>query len=173
MNTRTIVEGGLCVALTLILGWITFWKMPQGGSIHAAHMVPLLLFALRRGTWAGILAGIAYGALHFLIGAKYSLQPLSILLDYLLAYGVLGLAGLAGTYPTKYKGLLVALGAMLCRMICSILSGAIVFAAYAPAGMNPWLYSISYNSSVMLPDIAINLIVLWILYQKIVRLPRT
>ena len=109
----------------------------------------------------------------FLIGAKYSLQPLSILLDYLLAYGVLGLAGLAGTYPAKYKGLLVALGAMLCRMICSILSGAIVFAAYAPAGMNPWLYSISYNSSVMLPDIAINLIVLWILYQKVVRLPRT
>ncbi len=173
MNTRTLVEGGLCVALTFVLGWITFWHMPQGGSIHAAHMVPLLFFALRRGTWAGVMAGVAYGILHFLIGAKYSLHPLSILLDYVLAYAALGLAGLAGTVPARTKGLLMSLFAMLCRMGCTIISGAVVFAEYAPQGMNPWLYSISYNAGVMTPDIAINLIVLWILYRKIVTLPRT
>ncbi len=172
LTTRTLAEGGLSVALTMLLGMIVFWKMPQGGSIHAAHMVPLLFFALRRGTKAGILAGVVYGALHFLIGAKYSLHPLSIFLDYVFAYGALGLAGLAGADSTRMQGVLAAIGAMLARIALTIVSGAVVFGSYAPEGMNPWIYSFGYNMTTMVPDLVLNAIVLWLLFAKVMKMPR-
>lgn len=172
MSTKVLTEGGLCVALTFLLGLIVFWKMPQGGSIHAAHMVPLLFFALRRGPKAGILAGVVYGAVHFLVGAKYSLHPLSILLDYVLAYGALGLAGAAGQRFDRWQGTFAAIMAMLVRVALTIVSGAVVFGSYAPEGMNPWVYSLGYNATTMLPDLLLNAIVVALLYNKVMKLPR-
>ena len=171
LSTRVLTESGLCIALSLLLGMIVFWRMPQGGSIHAAHMVPLLLLALRRGPKVGMLGGLTYGLLHFLLGAKYSLHPLSIILDYLLAYAALGLAGYAKEY-SRASALVWSTLAMFGRYVLTVLSGAIVFGSYAPAGMNPWWYSITYNATVIPPDAIINLVVLALIYAPIMRIRR-
>lgn len=170
MKTKVLVEGGLCVALTYLLGWIVFWKMPQGGSIHAAHMVPIFFFALRRGPKAGILAGIAYGVLEFLIGEKYSLHPLSILLDYIVPGGALGLIGYAK--PGRWNAVWMGFLACVCRFISYTVSGAVVFGSYAPEGMNPWWYSLVYNLTVHPADTILSLAVLAVLYPKIMSMRR-
>lgn len=170
MRTRVLAESGLCIALTWLLGMIVFWKMPQGGSIHAAHMVPLLVLALRRGPRVGFWAGGAYGLLHFLLGAKYSLHPLSIGLDYLFAYAAMGIAGYAGS--GRVQALWWSFLAMFARFCLSVISGAVVFGSYAPAGMNPWWYSLTYNATVIPPDILINLIVLAVVYTPVMKLKK-
>ena len=63
-KTRMIAEAGVAIAIAQVLSFITLFHMPQGGSIKAASMVPLMIFAYRWGGARGILAGVVYGILH-------------------------------------------------------------------------------------------------------------
>jgi thiamine transporter len=169
MSTRTLVEGGIMIALAQVLSYVTIYTLPNGGSITAGSMVPILFFAIRWGIGPGLLAGSVFGLLQFLLGPKYSLNLLSILLDYVLAFGLLGLAGLG---KKSYAGVLfgVFLG-IFGRFISSLLSGVIIWASYAPATMNPWIYSILYNGSYLLPEMIISFIFVTILYRAFKNLP--
>ena len=153
-KTRMIAEAGVAIAIAQVLSFITLFHMPQGGSIKAASMVPLMIFAYRWGGTRGIWAGIVYGILHFLLGFKSSIHYLSIILDYLVAYGVIGVCGY---FKDNMTGLV------------SGSSGAVVFASYAPQGQNPWIYSMIYNASYMVPDGILNIVVLLFIYQGVKR----
>ena len=95
-NTLMLVEGGLVIAMAQILSMYVIYQMPQGGAVKAANLVPLLIYAYRWGGRAGMLTGLVYGIVHFILGFKYSVHYLSIILDYLLAYGAIGIAGFFG-----------------------------------------------------------------------------
>jgi len=160
-----LVEAGLAIAISYVLHFIVLFHMPQGGSIHAAHLVPLLIYAYRWGLKAGVTACIVYGILVFLLGFKYSIHPLSIVLDYVVAYGLIGIAG--GFKDTKNGLLIGSLLACFGRWCSSVISGAVVFGSYAPAGQNPWIYSLIYNTGYILPDAIINVVVLLLVYPSI------
>lgn len=147
-STRMIANAALCIALSFILSYIRLYKMPQGGSITCASMLPIFLFAYAYGVIPGFVTGIAYGLLQFIQDA-YFVHPIQLLLDYPLAFAMLALAGL---FREKSWGLYVgiAMGA-LGRMICAVLSGVIFFAEYA-GDMNPWVYSIVYNVTYIVPE---------------------
>ena len=51
----------------------------------------------------------------------------------------------------------------------SAISGVVVFGSYAPEGISPWIYSLTYNATYMLPDMVINLVVLALLYVPVMR----
>ena len=141
--------------------------MPQGGSIKAASLVPLMIFAYRWGGTRGIWAGVVYGVLHFLLGFKSSIHYLSIILDYLVAYGAIGVCGY---FKDNITGLVSgSIVAIALRWFASVTSGAVVFASYAPQGQNPWIYSMIYNASYMVPDGILNIIVLLFVYQGVKR----
>lgn len=167
MTLQMIVEAGMAIAIAFILHLITLFHMPQGGSITAAHLVPLLLFAYRWGGRAGMLVGLVYGLVQFILGFKFSIHIASIILDYGLAYAMIGVAGF---FKDSRLGLLggtaVACGLRLC---ISILSGALIFGAYAPEGMNPWVYSLVYNLSYLVPDYFVNVAVLLFVYGAVKR----
>ena len=166
-KTRMIAEAGVAIAIAQVLSFITLFHMPQGGSIQAASMVPLMIFAYRWGGTRGILAGVVYGVLHFLLGFKSSIHYLSIILDYLVAYGVIGVCGY---FKDNIAGLVSgSIIAIALRWLASVTSGAVVFASYAPQGQNPWIYSMIYNASYMIPDGIINIIVLLFVYQGVKR----
>ncbi len=148
------------IALAVVLSFVKIWSMPQGGTVSLT-MLPLFVLSFRRGAVAGILGGIIYGAISIVFdGVIY--HPMSILLDYTLAYGVLGVAGF---FKKSYAGIVfgTVFGTFL-RYICSLLSGAILFADYAPQGQNPWIYSLGYNATYMLPELIICIIALIALY---------
>ncbi|MRS13198.1 MAG: energy-coupled thiamine transporter ThiT [Actinobacteria bacterium] len=157
---RIVAEIGLTVALSAVLGLISVWQMPQGGSVSLV-MLPILLLALRRGLPAGLAAGALYGVLDFIL-KPYFFHPVQVVLDYPLAFAACGLAGLFASAWTsaaqeeKYASGLwravlpgVAVGA-LGRYVAHVISGLVFFSSYAvEAGQAPLIYSAAYNSFVL------------------------
>ena len=128
LTTKKIVYGGICISIAFILSYIRLFKMPQGGSITLASMFPIILYSMVFGPAAGIIAGISYGLLQ-LIQDLYVVHWAQLLLDYPLAFGCLGLAGIA---PKAIKNiqLRTTLGvciAIIGRGIMHFLSGYIFF----------------------------------------------
>lgn len=163
-KTKALTMAGVCIALTQILNYIKVFEMPQGGAITAGSMVPLLLYALFFGPKMGFLAGAVSGLLQLVLGGKF-IHPGSILLDYILAFGALGLAGCCRgkTYGTVFGTLL----GCLCRFLCSFLSGWLIFYSYAPQGQSPLVYSFVYNITYMIPETLISLILITLLYPPL------
>jgi thiamine transporter len=163
-HTRILAEMVIFIALANVLYllskfYLPFLHFPQGGSITVASMVPLLWFALRRGTRWGIEAGIIYGLVHMAIsGSIY--YPTQIILDYPLAFGALGIAGALQKHPLAGVGV-----AILGRFTCHFVSGAIFFGQYAWAGWNVFTYSAAYNASYLIPELIIDSFIIYILLK--------
>ncbi len=171
-TVKMLVEGGLCIALSFVLGYIKLFSMPQGGSVTAGEMIPIIIFALRHGSLPGIVVGALYGFVQILFGGSI-FHPLQAILDYPVAFGVLGLAGLFSSEFEKTKSIVpvikgASLGIVL-RMIAHTLTGAIFFASYAPEGQNPWAYSIIYNASYLLVEFAITIVIIYLLRNVITK----
>ncbi len=152
-GTKVIVYGGLCIAIAFILSYIRIYRWPQGGSITLASMLPMFIFAHMFGPAAGISAGAAYGLLQ-LIQDPYILHPMQVILDYVIAFGAMGLAG---CFPRNFS-LGVLIGG-LGRYFSSFLSGVIFFAAFAPENMNPMVYSLLVNGLTIGTDTLICLLI--------------
>jgi thiamine transporter len=157
-RTRILVEMALTVALAVVLGFFKLWRMPYGGDV-SLEMLPILVFALRRGWKAGVGAGALYGAVALMLGAVVVHWAQSIL-DYPLAYAAVGVAGFfAGALRRALVAqrvyawwIVAAVGAgALLRFLAHFMSGLVFFGAYAPAGQPAWLYSLVYNGSYMAP----------------------
>lgn len=146
---KEIAVAALCIALAFVLSYIRLWKMPNGGSVTAASMLPILVFAYIYGAKKGVLAALAFALLQF-IQEPVFLNWMQFVLDYLLGFGVLAIAGVY-----RKKMLPGMLGACIARFLCSFISGAVFFGEYAPAGQSAFLYSLGYNASYMLPEAAI------------------
>ncbi len=161
-KVNVLVEIAICVAMAVVCSFIKVWEMPQGGSV-ALTMIPILIVAVRRGVASGTVAGAIYGAVSMLLsGVIY--HPMSILLDYVLAFGLLGIAGF---FKSSLPRVLVGCTAGVAgRFLSSLVSGAVLFAEYAPAGQNPWVYSLIYQATYMVPELVIALVVIGFLYKK-------
>ncbi len=165
MSTRMLVEAGIMIALAQVLSFIKY-ELPYGGSVTLGSMIPIMLFAIRWGTTQGVLAGLVYGFLQFALGTKFSYHPLGIFLDYIFAYGCLGLSGI---FRGRLKGILLSITiALFARFTFHYISGIVLWSSYAQ-GMNPYLYSLIYNGSYMLPELIISAILISILYRPLKR----
>ena len=150
-STKMLALGAVCMALSNVLSMIKLFDMPQGGSITPASMLPLMLFAYVYGVGPGMTVGAVYGVMQFMI-EPYFLSVPQMLLDYPIAFAMVGLAGLFSKNENRALGLSlgVVLGS-LGRFVAAVLSGVVFFAEYA-GDQNPWVYSIGYNGAYMLPE---------------------
>ena len=158
--TEVVTMVALAGVLEFVSGFIPFLTLPQGGRVTLAAMVPIFFIAVRRGPRIGILAGLAFG-LVVLVEEPFVYHPVQFLLDYPLAFGALGLAGFFRKLPL----IAVAVG-IAGRFVCHFISGLVFFASYAPAGMNPALYSAIYNASYLIPELVISEIVMFVLMKR-------
>ena len=162
---RMLCEGGLMIALALVLGLLKVFELPQGGSI-SLEMLPLLFFCVRWGMGGGFIACFAFGVLQVFIQGAVSWGWQSILLDYVLAFSFLGLACVFAK-PFKNKLVGVAVGsAAVCvlRFLCSFLSGVLIWGNLSD-GLPAWIYSLTYNGSYMLPEGIMTTIAVVLLYK--------
>ena len=157
-STKIIAETVVFVALATVLSYIKIFSLPQGGSVTAASMVPILWLALRRGPKVGLFAATLYGIVQFALPPYYVVNVAQLLLDYPIAFGLLGLAGFFQKRP--FIG--VSLG-IIGRFTAHFFSGIIFFAIYAPEGMNPAVYSAVYNGGYMLVELVISIYVIYLL----------
>lgn len=168
-RTKAICEAAIMVALAVILGQLRLYRWPNGGSITLA-ILPLVFFAVRHGMGWGFLAGFVYGALDYVVGQGISIDWTTIICDYFLAYGLLGLgAGLfKGRRWSACFGTLLG-GALM--FLSSYLVGVFVWGKWMPdefLGMTmttPWFYSFLYNISWAGPCMVLTLAVFVIFYR--------
>ncbi len=156
-NPKVLSEIAIFTALATVLSTITIYVMPQGGSITLASMVPIIWLSLRRGPKIGIITCTLYGAIQFVL-LPYAINPIQVLLDYFLAFGVLGLAGFFSKYPT-----LGAAAGVSLRFIMSFISGVVYWAPIYAPNINPYIYSAAYNGSYILPELIITVIAVGLL----------
>lgn len=158
-KTRTLVECALMVALGTVLSNIKLFSMPNGGSVTLLSMLPFVVVSFRHGWKWGLFTGFVNGCLQMLLGFWAPPTPTfwyfagEVLLDYLLAFMALGLAGLFAK-PFKNRTVGVACGTFISgflRFLCSFLSGVLVWGNLAD-GWAAWSYSLIYNGSYMLPE---------------------
>lgn len=158
--TKILAEIAIFVALATALSFIIVYTLPQGGSITAGSMVPIIWLALRRGPKVGLFAGTVYGLIQFTI-QPYFLNPVQMLLDYPLAFGILGVAGW-----TKKQPVLGASAGIIGRFIMHFVAGVVYWAPlYAPE-LNPYVYSAVYNGSYLVPELVVSGIIVYLLQKS-------
>ena len=160
MSTATLVQTSLLLALAVVLEQLRIFHMPQGGSVTAGAMVPLLLIGYRFGVGTGMLAGFAYGMIN-MIQDPFILHPVQVLFDYPLPFMAMGLAGLSRQHFYLSTGL-----AFLARFGCHFISGVVFFGSYAPEGMSPVWYSLVANATYLMPEMLICCVILKVLPVK-------
>ena len=156
-TTKKLVYSALGVALALVTSYIKLWDMPMGGSVTLFSMLFICLIGYWFGAKYGLIAGVAYGLLQFIID-PYMVSIWQVLFDYPFAFGALGFSGL---FCNKQWGLQIGyIVGVIGRFIFSTLSGVIFFAEYAPEGMNPWVYSTLYQGSYLGTELVMTLIII-------------
>ena len=167
VSIRCLTEAAIMVALAQVLSYIKLMELPNGGSLTPA-MFPIILFAIRWGLKPGLLAGFAFGLLQLIFDGAYAWGWQSMLLDYLVAFTPLGLAGLfRGKKWGIFVGTVVGCAA---RFVVHYISGVTIYKILAPTellGMtftSPSFYSLVYNGSYMLPNTILALIIAGVLY---------
>lgn len=164
-NAKMISFAALSIALSFVLSCIRLYRMPQGGSVTPASMLPLMLFAAAFGVGPGLLAGLVYGILQYLQGGWF-LNVWQFALDYLLAFAALGLAGFARKLPEKWGLSCAMLIAVIGRALSATLAG-IMFWDTAP-----WA-SLVYNGTYLIPEVIICMILGAIIARPVMRIMRT
>lgn len=157
LSRRALAQVAMAVALAMILHQIKIYRLPQGGSITAGAMVPLLLVAWAYGPWAGMLAGLIFGTMTLFLGG-YVVHPVQGILDYPLAYIALGIAGFFPSH--RFLGGTIGLFG---RFFCHFLAGVVFFSQYAWSGWSPWIYSIVLNGLFILLEGGLCLLIIRLL----------
>lgn len=153
-DTKSLVYGAISLALAYALSYVKFFRMPQGGSITFASMLPLLVYSCMFGTRRGTIVCLIYGTLQALQD-PWIIHPMQFLLDYTLAYGVIGVSGIfmeKGVFKNKkiFAFLTGGVLAVVLRYACHVCSGVFAFADYVDLDTysSAIAYSLVYNSSV-------------------------
>ena len=168
--TRALTVGALMVPCVSAISYVKLLELPQGGSV-CIGMLPIFLYTHRWGCKESFLASFAYGLLQLIFDGNYAWGPTSMLFDYVLAYGVLGVACLfrkqkGGVYIGTVVG-------CLCRFLVHFISGITIYRIYEPTELfnttfaNPYIYSAAYNGSYMVIEL-----VLCLVYESVSLHPR-
>ena len=199
-KTKRLTESAMLLAVAIVLELFSKMfipEMPFGGQVTLVSMLPVVLISYRHGVKWGLVAGLGYALIEMLIGARTvaaAFQPgyfgdgtmllnalIMCVLDYLVAFTVLGLGGMFRD-KIKAPGAALALGSVVAlgaRYVSHIASGYILFSGWAewfftqegfPAwgaalveslspGMLGFVYSLVYNGMYMVPEIILTAIV--------------
>ena len=169
INIRALTEGAILVGLAFVLSFVKLYQLPNGGSLTPA-MFPIVLYGLRWGPWKGLGAGFVFGLMQLTFDGAYAWGWQSMILDYLLAFPPLGLAGLFkgkawGIFPGAVIG-------CVGRFIVHYISGITIYRIVAPTEVpglgvydNASLYSLVYNGSYMLPNMLLAIALAFVLYK--------
>lgn len=182
LNTQRLLESAIMIGIATVLNEFVTFKAPWafGGSVTLGSMIPLVLIAWRWGTAQGLFNAMVFSLLQMLIGVQNvtygqnAFQVIGIaLLDYVVAYTVIGLAGI---FRGRFKNNLVELGAgilLACalRFICHFFSGWLIWDALWPnsEGLTGAMYSLIYNGGYMLPETLIAMVIGLLLFVPMKR----
>lgn len=161
-KSTTLVQmttSAILIALAAVLSLIKIWYMPLGGSVTLLSMLPIVLISIRYGIKWGFFCSFLYSAVQIALdisglmswGMTAEIWVGCLVFDYILAYGILGIAGIFRKKGSVGICIGIAL-ALILRMLSHFISGTIFFDEWCPEGWNVYLYSLAYNGAYMLPE---------------------
>lgn len=173
---RVMVECAIMIALATVLNFIKVWQMPLGGSITLLSMLPICFFSVKNGIRWGSICSLLYAFIQIGLDLPKILTwgltaPIlfgSLLYDYILAYGILGLSGLFGNKSLKCAVGGVAAAVSL-RFVFHFVSGCIFFGNFDTSAWEIIVYSATYNGTFMLPELIFTTIGAAALYPMLKR----
>lgn len=179
-KTLALVEGAAMIALATVLSFIKVYKLPWGGSITLLSMVPICIYSIKRGIGYGLAVSFVYSLVMLFLdlgevlswGLTAGTLVACFALDYILAFTVLGTAGIFRKLGTGgwIAGVVLAL---VLRFSMHFLSGVLIWHSIGKVWKfdttNEYLYSALYNGSYMLPEIVFTTIAVVFLFK----LPQT
>ena len=175
-TTKKLTSSALMVALATVLMLISKlipapWL--QGGSVTLASMVPIISVGIIYGTKWGLCTSVSFALIQMMFGfyppptQTFLNFLLVIFLDYILAFGVLGLSGFfySVTGKRRFSIPVSSFAVTLLRYICHILSGLLIWGVYAEEGQSILAYSLIYNGTYMIPEIIISTIATFFIFN--------
>lgn len=167
-SAAALTECAVMIALAAVLSLIKIVDLPAGGSVTVASMLPIAIVAYRHGIGYGFLSATIYGLLQQLLGLS-ALSYVStwqsivavIFLDYIVAFAVIGLAGIFRKV-ISHQALAICFGCFfvcLLRYACHVIAGATVWAGLSIPSEAAMIYSLSYNATYMIPEAIILLVI--------------
>lgn len=161
MSARKMATCAICIALAAVTSMIRLFRFPFGGSVTLFCMLIITLPSYFYGVRTGVLCGLVYGVLQFVLGPCMVSVP-QVLLDYILAFSVMGVAGFFRNRPHGLmKGYICA---VVARWIIATLAGLAWVAAGSTAweGWSPLPYSMVYNGAYIFTEGLLTVIILLI-----------
>lgn len=159
LSAKQLAFCAMALALGTVLSNIKVFRFPTGGSITLLSMLVICLPGYFFGLVPGIITGVAYGVLQMLID-PYILFPAQLVVDYILAFGAMGLSGLFS--ESKYGIVKGYIAAIIGRYVFAVISGWIFFGSYAWDGWSALPYSLAYNAIYIFAEAAITIAILMI-----------
>lgn len=160
----TMVECAVMVALAFALSWVTLWKMPMGGSVTLASMLPIMFIGIKYGPKIGLGTAFVYSLTQLLQAVMQGdvfiycqtafIVVICALFDYVVPFSVLGLSGIFAR-KTNFGAYAGMVAVTVARFVCHFVTGVFIWGQWAPEGMGKVVYSIVYNGGFLLPDLAI------------------
>lgn len=180
-KVHTLVECAILVAMSVVLSLVPIWQMPLGGKVTLVSMLPVCMISVRHGMKWGLGSAFVYSVFQLILGITtegifgWGLNPAMligcIVFDYIVAFTVLGFAGIFRKNGKSgiYSG--IALACIL-RFLSHFLSGYIIFRNLGQWELfgevfsdRPIIYSLCYNGLFMLPELVMTLVVAILMMQ--------
>lgn len=168
LTPLTMCQLAMFMAITIVLSYVNkiIPELPQNGTI-SIDIIAIMLCGYLMGAGYGVICGIGVTVLQFVLSLATYWGIWSVFLDYLFPLAVCGLTPLVKT--TFVKGIPIYWGivfVMFLKYLSHFLSGAFLFAQYAPKGMNPIIYSLGYNAIYNVATLLVCMIVIPLLYPR-------
>lgn len=177
-TTRKLAESAVFIALATILSMLKI-DLPFGGGITIVSMLPIVLISHRWGWKWGLPTAFVYSLIQLLLGldnvgyaTSFVMAAGVVMLDYVIAYTVLGFSGLFDKLMGKTRWSIAAgiAATFTLRFVCHLITGAWIWGEWMPESFmnmtmtNPWIYSFLYNGWYMLAELVVTEIVAMSIY---------
>lgn len=181
METKTLkskeilalTQSAIFIALATVLSFLPVYKMPMGGSVTLASMLPILFIGVKFGYKWGLGSAGIYALIQlfqaliegdvFVYCNGAVMVIVCVLFDYLVPFGILGLSAFARPNEGKKLSIIkasITFGVIIAiRFVCHYITGVAIWGQWAPEGMGKFLYSLIYNGQYMLPELIITLVI--------------
>ena len=163
LKARDLAICGMVAALTIVFSFAVRIPLPTGSTVTPLAALPIMLLAVVYDEKLAMLCGWITGILViFLLPSWQPVHPAQVLVEHLVCLSCLGYAGIFKT-GNKLKILGAMAIALSIKVMGHLLSGVIFFYIYAPEGMSPWVYSLTYNLSSSIPETGIAIAIMLVL----------
>lgn len=179
-NLRVTAECSVLLAMAIVFSFIKIWQMPMGGEITFVSMLPVMLAGFRNGPRAGFVTAFIFSLFQlcsafvsgnvFVYCTTAVTFAVCVIFDYIVPFTGLGIACLfkninKNSVRFKNAGIYsgVSCGIVL-RFICHYITGVVIWGQWA-GDEGPYVYSLLYNGTFLLPELILTLLVCVLLFK--------